>query len=51
MRLARRVAPSLGFTLSVSRDWAASYPQSMYLLRQETEAWDRIGLSFKVVVK
>ncbi len=31
------------FTLSARTGWAASYPQSAYLLREEMEAWQRTG--------
>ena len=49
--LQRRLLPVLNFTLSVTREWAEAHPQSLYLLRQEVEAWNRIGPNFRLQVR
>ena len=36
------------FSLRARTDWAASYPQSAYLLREEIEAWQRTGWELDV---
>ncbi|MGL6202892.1 MAG: exopolyphosphatase, partial [Giesbergeria sp.] len=38
------------FTLSARAGWAASYPQSAYLLREEMEAWQRTGWELSVLM-
>jgi exopolyphosphatase/guanosine-5'-triphosphate,3'-diphosphate pyrophosphatase len=38
------------FTLSARASWAASYPQSAYLLREEMEAWQRTGWELSVLL-
>ena len=40
-----------GFVLTVPADWAASFPQSHYLLEQEVLAWSRTRIAFKLVVQ
>ncbi|MDD2925437.1 exopolyphosphatase [Rhodoferax sp.] len=39
------------FTLSIAQDWAASYPQSTHLLRQESTAWQKTSWSFELVMR
>jgi exopolyphosphatase/guanosine-5'-triphosphate,3'-diphosphate pyrophosphatase len=39
-----------GFVLSVPADWAASFPQSHYLLEQEVLAWGKTRIALKLLV-
>jgi exopolyphosphatase/guanosine-5'-triphosphate,3'-diphosphate pyrophosphatase len=36
------------FTLACQGDWAASYPQSAHLLREESVAWQKTGWRFEL---
>ena len=38
------------FTLSLSNEWAKAYPQSAYLLNEESVAWQKTPWSLNVVV-
>lgn len=38
-----------GFKLSLPKSWAAKYPQSHYLLDEETLAWQKINWHFELV--
>lgn len=49
--LKRKLTPVLAFSLSVSRQWAEQHPQSLYLLEQEKEAWQKVGIALKVSVR
>lgn len=40
-----------GFVLSVPMDWAASFPQSYYLLEQEALAWGKTRIALRLQVK
>ena len=39
------------FSLTVSDVWAANYPQSMHLLRQECLAWQKTSWSFELQIR
>jgi exopolyphosphatase/guanosine-5'-triphosphate,3'-diphosphate pyrophosphatase len=38
-----------GFKLSLPKSWASKYPQSHYLLDEETLAWQKINWHFELV--
>ena len=40
-----------GFVLTIPAGWAASFPQSHYLLEQEVLAWGRTRIALKLVVQ
>lgn len=47
-----KAAPAAsGFTLTISKAWAAEFPQSHYLLQQEAPLWEKTGIAFKLQVK
>lgn len=39
------------FTLTVTEAWAASYPQSAHLLRQESASWQKSSWSFELLMR
>ncbi|MDR2852678.1 MAG: Ppx/GppA family phosphatase [Burkholderiaceae bacterium] len=48
LHLARRDAST--FEIQAHADWAAHYPQSMHLLREEAFAWHRVGRKLRVLL-
>ncbi|KKW68141.1 hypothetical protein AAV94_06630 [Lampropedia cohaerens] len=37
-----------GVTVTLTADWARQYPQSRYLLQEESTVWDKVGVALQV---
>lgn len=49
--LMRRDKPGLQFHLHLPKAWAQAYPQSVYLLQQESDNWGRVGVPLKLQIR